>query len=169
MTSVSAWNDMMDKFLNELRETFPEEKAIKKYQTSFDLLRKSNPRKCVEAYMMEAGKVQDKIMNKDESYFLDSSNNSGVISELNISKHWTPELSNNTKEAIWQYLQTLYILGTTITMIPQETLSAIENVATDCANKMQEGGGFDPSALSGLFSSLGGMLGGGSNDMIEKK
>ena len=159
MTSVSAWNDMMDQFLNELRQTFPEEKAIKKYQTSFDLLRKSNPRKCVEGYMSEAGKVQDKIMNKDESYFLDDDNQKGFISELNIRKHWTPELSQNTKDAIWQYLQTLFILGTTITMISQEALTAIEGVASDCASKMQDGGGFDPSALTGLFSSIGGMLG----------
>ena len=35
MTSVTAWNDMMEQFLVELGCTFPEEKAVKKYQTSF--------------------------------------------------------------------------------------------------------------------------------------
>ena len=111
--------------------------------------------------MMEATKVQDKIMSKDESFFLDDNNQAGFIAELNIRKHWTPDLSQNTKEAIWQYLQTLFILGTTITMIPQETLSSIETIAADCADKMQNGNGtMDPSALTGLFSSLGNMLGG---------
>ena len=167
MTSISAWNDMMTQFINELHSTFPEEKAIKKYQTSFDLLRKSNPRKCVEGYMAEVTPVQDKIMAKDESFFLDpKSIKSELIKELNIAKYWTPELSQNTKEAIWQYLQTLYILGTTITMIPQETLNSIETIASDCADKMQNGGQFDPSALTGLISSLGGMLGNGT---AEKK
>jgi len=167
MTSISAWNDMMTQFISELLSTFPEEKSIKKYQTSFDLLRKSNPRKCIEGYMAEVTPVQDKIMSKDESFFLDSnSNTSELIRDLNIAKYWTPELSQNTKDAIWQYLQTLYILGTTITMIPQETLNSIEKIATDCADNMQNGGQFDPSALTGLFSSLGGMLGNGS---AEKK
>lgn len=161
MTSVSAWNEMMEQFLSELLQTFPEEKAVKKYITSFDLLRKSNPRKCVEGYMVEATKVQDKIMAKDASFFLSDDYN-GIISDLNLKKHWTPELSDNTKEAIWQYLQTLYVLGTTITMIPQETLDVIENVASQTAEKMQNGqGGLDPSALTGLFSSLGNMLGNG--------
>ena len=165
MTSISAWNDMMAQFINELHSTFPEEKAIKKYQTSFDLLRKSNPRKCVEGYMAEVTSVQEKIMSKDESFFLDPSTiKSELIRELNISKYWTPELSQNTKDAIWQYLQTLYILGTTITMIPQETLNSIETIASDCADKMQNGGQFDPSALTGLFSSLGGMLGNGAGE-----
>ena len=167
MTSISAWNDMMVQFINELRSTFPEEKSIKKYQTSFDLLKKTNPRKCVEGYMAEVTPVQDKIMSKDESFFLDSnSNTSELIRDLNIAKYWTSDLSQNTKDAIWQYLQTLYILGTTITMIPQETLNSIEKIATDCADNMQNGGQFDPSALTGLFSSLGGMLGNGS---AEKK
>ena len=167
MTSISAWNDMMVQFISELLSTFPEEKSIKKYQTSFDLLRKSNPRKCVEGYMAEVTPVQDKIMSKDESFFLDSnSNTSELIRDLNIAKYWTSDLSQNTKDAIWQYLQTLYILGTTITMIPQETLNSIEKIASDCADNMQNGGQFDPSALTGLFSSLGGMLGNGS---AEKK
>ena len=167
MTSISAWNDMMVQFISELLSTFPEEKSIKKYQTSFDLLRKTNPRKCVEGYMAEVTPVQDKIMSKDESFFLDSnSNTSELIRDLNIAKYWTSDLSQNTKDAIWQYLQTLYILGTTITMIPQETLNSIEKIASDCADNMQNGGQFDPSALTGLFSSLGGMLGNGS---AEKK
>jgi hypothetical protein len=166
MTSISAWNDMMEQFLAELLQTFPEEKAIKKYYTSFDLLRKSNARKCIDGYMSEVGKVQDKIMAKDESFFL-SNDSTGILSELNLKQHWTPELSPNTKDAIWQYLQTLYILGTTITMVPPETLNMIESIASDCASKMQGdggGGGFDPSALSGLFSSLGGMLGDTSSE-----
>ena len=51
MTAVTAFNDMMGQFLVELHKTFPEEKGIKKFMTSFDLLKSTNPRKCVEAYM----------------------------------------------------------------------------------------------------------------------
>jgi len=161
MTSISAWTDMMDQFLGELISTFPEEPAMKKYKTSYEVLRKANPRKCVETYMSTVGQFQDKIMAKDESFFLDNSSNE-FLAELNIKKHWTPELSQNTKEAIWQYLHTLYILGTTITMIPKEALDMIENVASDCADSIESSGTMDPKALTGLFSSLGGLLGGGA-------
>ncbi len=165
MTSVSAWNDMMDQFIVELQKTFPEEKSIKKYHTSFDLLRKSNPRKCVDAYMAEVGPYQEKIMAKDESFFLDGSSKSEFLNEINIKKYWTPELSQNTKDAIWQYLQTLYILGTTISIIPPDAMNMIEDVASKCANNIEKGGQIDEKALTGLFSSLSGMLGQGQ----EKK
>lgn len=156
MTSVSAWNEMMEQFLSELEKTFPEEKAVKKYKNSFELLKKSNPRKCVDAYMAGVSKYQEKIMSKDESFFLE--NTDSLISEMNIKKHWTPELSEKTKDAIWQYLQTLYILGTTITMIPPDALCMIEDVAQKCAGSIQDNGQMDEKALTGLFSSLGTMM-----------
>lgn len=161
MTSVSAWNDMLEQFLTELEGTFPEEKAILKYKTSFDLLRKSNPRKCVEGYMTNITPLQAKVMAKDESLLTDDSDATSLLADLNIHKHWTPELSQTTKDAIWQYLQTLYILGTTITMIPPEALGMIEDVAQKCAVNIQENGQMDANSLTGLFSSLGNMLGGG--------
>ena len=45
MTAVAAFNEMMGQFLVELHKTFPEEKGIKKFMTSFDLLKSTNPRK----------------------------------------------------------------------------------------------------------------------------
>ena len=44
---------------------------------------------------------------------------------VNLEKHWG-SASENTKNAIWQYIQTLYMLGTTISSIPEDTLSMIE-------------------------------------------
>ena len=151
---------MMEQFLTELERTFPEEKAILKYKTSFDLLRKSNPRKCVDGYMATITPHQAKVMAKDESLLSDDSEATSLLVDLNIRKHWTPDLSQTTKDAIWQYLQTLYILGTTITMIPADALGMIEDVAQKCATNIQENGQMDEKSLTSLFSSLGGMLGG---------
>ena len=156
MTSVSAFNDMMEQFITELVQTFPEERGIKKYHSSFDLLRKTNPRKCVEAFMTAIAPHVTKITTKDDSFLFE---NVDFMNEINIKKHWTPELSQNTKDSIWQYLQTLYMLGMTITSIPSETLDMIESVAKKCADGMQNGGsGLDEKALmssrSGLFGGL---------------
>lgn len=149
---------MMEQFLNELEKTFPEEKAVAKYKNGFELMRKSNPRKCVDGYMTSVAPFQEKIMAKDESFFLAS--NESIIKDMNLQKHWTPDLSAVTKDAIWQYLQTLYILGSTITMIPPEALGMIEDVANKCAGSIQEKGTMDEKALSGLFGALGGMFSG---------
>jgi hypothetical protein len=54
-------------------------------------------------------------------------------------------------------MQTLHILGMTLSMFPPETLEAIESAAKKCA----ESGAFDPSAMQGLLAGL--MGGGGGN------
>ena len=156
MTSVTAFNEMMDQFMVELRQTFPEEKALGKYYTGFDMLRKSNPRKCVVTFMDEITPYASAVMNKDESLF-DNENLPAVLEEMHIKNHWTPELSQNTKDAIWQYLQTLYMLGTTIVSIPSDTLNMIESVAKQCAESIQGNGGLDEKAL---MSSMSGLFGG---------
>jgi hypothetical protein len=157
---MGAWNDMMGQFLTELVTTFPEEPAIKKYKTSFELIRKTNPRLAIEGFMRAIRECQDQIMQKDESFFLSTSDQNEFQAELNIAKHWNDSLSSNTKDAIWQYLQTLSILGTTLTALPADALSQIENVAESMAKNIQDGNGINESALTGLFASLAGMLGG---------
>ena len=155
MASVTAFNDMMGQFLVELHKTFPEEKGIKKFMTSFDLLKSANPRKCVEAYMSGVSKFATKISQKDETFFTGDIKNIEFLQDLNIEEYWNEKMSDGTKNAVWQYLQTLYMLGTTITAIPQETLAVIENVAKDCADKIQSGDGqIDEKAFMSMFSSM---------------
>ncbi len=145
---------MLEQFITELETTFPEEKAFKKYHTSFDIMRAANPRKCVDAFMKGAGNYSNQIMQKDDSFFSD-------FDELPINKYWNDELSEGTKNAIWQYLQTLNILGMTIKTIPADMLSMVEGAAAKCAESMQ-GGGDEKSLMAGmssLFSNMGGLLG----------
>jgi hypothetical protein len=161
MTSLGAWCDMMKQFLDELVETFPEEKCIQKYATSFDLLRKGNPRKCIEAFMTGCNPWSEYIMTKNEQFFLNNNDNNLII-DLNLGKLWTPDLSDNTKNAIWQYLQTLFILGTTITTIPSEALSMIEDMANKCAGSLQSNGSLNEkhlmSGMTNLISSFGSIM-----------
>lgn len=158
MASVGAFNDMMGQFLTELYKT-TEDKGIKKFITSFELLKQTNPKKCVEAFMKGIQPHADKISQRDETFIRDIQQIE-FLKDLNIHEHWNSKLSENTKNAIWQYLQTLYMLGTTITSIPQETLSMIENIAKDCADKIESGDGeFNQEALMKTMSNmLGGMM-----------
>ena len=133
-TTLGAFNDMMEQFVNELIQTFPEEMAFQKFQVSLELLRKTNPRKILDGYMKAVGPIQDRIMSRDQSVMHDVT--CEFIQDLKIHNIWTPDLSDNTKNAIWQYLQTLIILGSTISALPQEALSAIEAVAKQCAESM---------------------------------
>jgi hypothetical protein len=78
------------------------------------------------------------------------------LKDLNIKSYWE-RMSANTRSATWQYLQTLYMLGTTITSIPDDTLKMIEGIAKECADKMQDGDG--EINQDALMKMMGNMLG----------
>lgn len=158
MASVTAFNDMMAQFLVELHKTFPDEKGIKKMMTSFDLLKSTNPRLVVDGFMKGVSPYAAKISAKDETFLLKEMKTIEFLKDLDVAKNWAT-MSDGTKAAIWQYLQTLYMLGTTITSIPSETLSMIEGIAKECADKMQNGDGqLDQDALMKMMGSMIGNL-----------
>jgi hypothetical protein len=157
MASVTAFNDMLGQFLVELHKTFPDEKGVKKMMTSFDVLKTTNPRLVVDAFMNGVTPYADKISAKDETFLLTEIDTIDFLKELNIKSYWE-RMSVNTRSATWQYLQTLYMLGTTITSIPDDTLKMIESIAKQCADKMEtDGGELDQDALMKM---MGSMLGG---------
>jgi len=157
MASVTAFNDMMGQFLVELHKTFPEEKGIKKMMTSFDVLKSTNPRLVVDGFMTGVTPYAEKISSKDESFLLKEIDTIDFLKDLNIKSYWE-RMSANTRGATWQYLQTLYMLGTTIISIPDDTLKMIEGIAKQCADKMEtDGGELDQDALMKM---MGSMLGG---------
>jgi hypothetical protein len=158
-TSVGAFNDMMGQFLVELSKAIPGEGGIKKFLTSFEMLRATNPRAVVDAFMKGISPYSEFISNRDET-LLEKMATMDYLKDLQIQSHWS-SLSANTKNAIWQYLQTLFMLGTTISAIPQETLGAIEALAKECADKMQtdEGGSINQDALMKMIGNLGAGLG----------
>ena len=154
MASHQAFNSMMEEFLCELIETFPEEKSLKVQQNSFKTLKKANGKKIVEGFMNNISPYITKISNKDESVFTE---NIDFLKKININKWWNDDLSQNTKDAIWQYLNTLVMLGTTITSIPQEMLASIEGMAEGIANQM--GDNSNGPNMGSLFSGLQNILG----------
>ena len=154
MASVGAFNEIMTQFLSELTQTFPEEPTIKKYKNGFELMKDGNPRKIMEEFMSTVRPYGDYIMAKDEKFFLEA--DVSVIQELNLKAYWTPDLSPNTKDAIWQYLQSLFTVGNALVSIPAETMGQIETLAAQMAETMEN----DPNALGSLMSGLGGLFGG---------
>jgi hypothetical protein len=147
----------MGQFLVELHKTFPEEKGIKKMLTSFDLLKTTNPRLVVDGFMSGMTPYAEQLSSRDEKFFMEETKNVDFLKDLDFATLWGI-MSVNTKEATWQYLQTLYMLGTTILSIPAETLTMIESLAKDCADKLENGDQeIDQDALMKM---IGGMMGG---------
>lgn len=146
-STVESFNELMNQFIDELVLTFPDVKTFKKYQSSFMVVRRTQPKMALKEFHSSVSPYSEKIMKKDETFFTDDADNIEFVKELNIKSIWKPDLSETTKNAIWQYLQTLHILSTTIQSLPQETLAAIEDIAKS----------FNPDNLGSLIDVLGKM------------
>lgn len=156
MSTVQAFNTMMKNFLEELADVFPEETQIKAFLDGFDALVTLTPRGPMEMFVDAVAPHSSLAMAKDPELF-EKLNFPGGIDFRTL---WASDISDNTREAIWQYINLLFLLGTTVRSLPTEMLDGIETVAKNCAEQLQNG--------SIDFSALGSMLmGGGLGNLAE--
>lgn len=122
---IKIFNQLIDEFFNELINIFPEEIKIKVHHTLFQTLCKTNAKKPCNDFMIGCIPYLEKIAMRDENFFT-SKDKPSLLSSMNIEKLWTPELSENTKNAIWKYIKSFFVVGIKIVNMPPETISLID-------------------------------------------
>jgi hypothetical protein len=138
MSGISSFNAMLEQFITELQECFPNEKKIRVYANSFDIMKKNNPKKCMSTFMNAVHPYKDRIKAQDDSLMQDDEVT--LVNGLNLSSIWkSDECTNNTKEAIWAHLNTLIIFGETLEVIPSGLMNGIEKLASEYAAQMDDG------------------------------
>ena len=146
--TVEAWNDLLSQFLNELVTVLPGDPKIVEFRDAHSMMRIKNGRQCVELFVKSVTPYASKIMKRDPSLFSCSTTfeTDAFLNQINVCKYWTRELTENTRSAIWQYLQLLYMLGSTLIVMPQESLSALEQ----CAARAQQ----NPEEMTKLMGTI---------------
>lgn len=152
MSTVDAFNTLLMNFLTELAQTFPEEPGLKVGVIGAEMLSTSDPARPLAMFMETFGPHSDLIMARDPSLFDQSIDLGGHV---DLSALWKkPDLSDGTRDALWQYINTLFMLGSTVQSMPAELLTTIESVAKQCADEMQaSGGGMDVAGLQSMLMS----------------
>ena len=119
-TYLTAFNNLIFKFTDDLIETFPEENDFKVYKRALTILKSANAKKMCVIFKSYSQIYREKILNQDESFFL--ANDYSEIKEANddentveqvinkLKKYWG-ELSDENKAKIWKYLETLIKLS----------------------------------------------------------
>ena len=117
---VKTFCTVLKDFLSDIYNSYPDNSLLVLQQATNAMIL-TDPRSVAENFMTCIGPYSDKILSKDESFFLDG----GLESELatdeysflleeikKISKIWkNPETSAKTKNSIWKYFQILIKLG----------------------------------------------------------
>lgn len=120
ITALTAFNNIIFRFVDDLIETFPEENDFKVYKRTFSILKSANAKKMCTVFKNYSYTYREKIISKDETFFIsneyseikqdttDSDSVGGVIDKLKL--YWNT-LENENKEKIWQYLSTMIQLS----------------------------------------------------------
>jgi hypothetical protein len=139
---ADTFNTLALEFVKELSEVFPENTVITECVKNFDTIVSENPKKPMDFLMNVVGDNAEAINSKDDAIF-----NTITIPGMEIKEMWT-STSDNTKEAIWQYLSTLQMLASTLGNTSGELMSGIEDMAMEFANKMATGNMDVPTMLN---------------------
>ena len=119
MSIPIAFNTQLDKFLNELIQTYPEDKDFTYYKRLIDNLKKFNVRKPIEYFASTIQKHTKQITERNSDFFLNNFgqivNEEGADKDTqneafrlfnNLKKYWL-EMSDDNKKVIWDYLNVL--------------------------------------------------------------
>ena len=142
MASVDTFNELLLQFVDELAHTFPENTIVKTYRNTVGMLIKKDPGVCPETFMKNVKPHEDLIRNQDERIFEELSRSYGILKTLDLESMWKSELSDNSRSAIWQYVQGLYVLGNNV---GEEEIQASRQTNMD----------FSPEKINQLFAPQG--------------
>ena len=110
-TYTEKFNFYLKTFLGELQNIFPEFKDS--ITSSYSEVLESESLSVdtyVKEYMNAVQSFHTQIATKQNSLFLGDSELK-FLRDLDFRELWTKDLSDSTRENIWKYLQTLYVIG----------------------------------------------------------
>lgn len=119
MSVYKAFNNVFLSLLDDCILVFPNDNDFKKYKKGAKLLDQFNPRKPAQVYKEYSVDFRTQINNKDEAFFIkhdysqfqEVKEDNEIVKFIEKIKSCWIKLSNENKEKIWKYLQTLSILS----------------------------------------------------------
>ena len=112
-TNIEYFNEQFSLFVKDILDVFPElrQSVLEYYEDLFVTETCSND-KYVKRYMTKMKEYKEKIAKRDETLFDETI---CILKNIDFSPIWkSKELSTSNRETIWEYLQTLYVIGETI-------------------------------------------------------
>jgi hypothetical protein len=112
---IDTFFNQFTDFLKQLENMYPDDTDFPVFITTLDLLKSTNPIlvvKFVKENIVDLYK--DKILNKDESFFLDQDYTKHGDVDLNIVhklKKYVKDMSPNSKDVVWKYIELIMKLS----------------------------------------------------------
>ena len=157
MTTIATFNKTLLDFISDLSETFDDVSEIGLLKMMIPTLINDDEHGAMKLYMNALRPYSEKLIKKDVTMF----DQPVVLGTLDVSTLWHADgLDDGTRDAIMNYVSSLFVLGMTIENVDGDMLNNIEKMASDAAASLKESGSIDiASVLPGLMQNVGAMLG----------
>ena len=152
MSSITfkSFNNMLLEFVTELSETFDEYTDLSKAKSTLTgvlSLDESTEVPLNSFYGMFAEHA-DLVMSKDKS--LMSACKMPFLESFDMEKAYE-ESDEQTRSAIWGYVQQLFITATTVKTLTPEMFKSIEALADTCLSQVKDGSVTEDEAKNPLY------------------
>lgn len=161
MSTIDAVVDMIKEFLTELSKTYPEHEKVGLKLKEIANLGDDMKETFFNQFNDDIKEYSHYISKKNPKLF----KKSVFFQAIDMEKLWEIDVDEETREAIWKYINTIHLLCTTLSVIPKDLMSNIEKMAQECATKMTNSDTNDlqnidfASLMSGMQNIMGNMGG----------
>lgn len=135
MSSADSFKNIYKEFINELMKDFPTIDKIKDEKFAFIKFKGDHMKRFVKRLKLPEDYTA-MIQERDEALF---DTQCKLVKDVGLDEVWKVA-NEETKDAVWQYLSTMYMLSTTVSAIPPKMLKNIETMANQIAKDIRENG-----------------------------
>uniref|UniRef100_A0A6C0F097 Uncharacterized protein n=1 Tax=viral metagenome TaxID=1070528 RepID=A0A6C0F097_9ZZZZ len=112
---TQAFFDQFTSFSTELCEMYPDDADFSMFATTLKLMKMTNPALIIKYVRDNVLQFEDKIMKKDESFFLDYNFAEYADAvDMNIFqklRQYIASMSSSSKNSVWTYIQNIVRLA----------------------------------------------------------
>jgi len=116
-TVFTEFNNTLDEFVNKLINQFPDESKLKSYYNTFKIAKMYDSSVPIKIFMGGCLNFETQIKTRDSDFFVHRKqfvnklkNCTSFSDDIGLVKYWE-DLTDKSKTSIWDYVQTLYVIG----------------------------------------------------------
>ena len=152
-TNIEYFNTNLTLFVNNIIEFYPEYKeTLDEYYKEILESESCNDDKYIKRFMRKFSGMKNDISNKNVEIFNESI---FILKNIDFKELWENEKTTDTnKEILWDYLQTLYVIGETIISDSGKIKKLVENFKKVRNNEEIEEGDTENEEIFNMIKNL---------------
>ena len=125
-TNIEYFNSTLVLFIKDINKIYPEYKhSLNEYYNDLLISDNCNDDKYIKRFMRKFQNLKNSISSKDESIFSDDCY---LLKNVDFQILWKDDITTDKiKDTIWDYLQTLFVIGETIISDSEKIKNLVNN------------------------------------------